>query len=208
MEKEKIIEVLKKLRKETKKRNFSQSVDLIINLKDFDIKKESVNLFLGLPHKVKKMSVCAFLNKKSEVVDSITGQEFEKYKDKKEIKKLVKKYDFFISSASLMPQVARSFGRYLGPVGKMPSPQLGIVKHEDEKEIKKILDGIEEIVRVKSKEASLKFCIGKENMKDEEIAENIITAYNSVLNVLPRKKENIKTVMIKFTMSGPKKLEV
>lgn len=44
-------------------------------------------------------------------------------------------------------------------------------------------------------------------MKDEEIADNIISAYNTILNSLPKKKENVKSVMIKLTMGKPIKLE-
>ncbi len=208
MNKEKILESLKNLRENKKKRNFDESLDLIINLKDFDIKKNSVNLFLELPHKVKDRKIAAFLNKKSNVVDTITKEDFDKYKDKKEIKKLVKNYDFFIASANLMPQVASTFGKFLGPAGKMPSPQIGIIREETEKEIKNAIEKFDKIVRIKSKEPSLKFCVGKESMKDEEIAENIIKAYNTILDNLPKKKENVKNVKIKFTMSKPIKVEV
>jgi len=207
MDKKKVLEALANLRKQTKQRKFAQSVDLIINLKNFDIKKHSVNLFLGLPHKTKDKKIAGFLEKKSGLIDSITKQEFDKYKDKKKIKKLVKSYDFFISAASLMPQVATVFGKYLGPAGKMPSPQLGILRAGSDKEIEEVKARLEKTVRVKSKEPSLKLSVGRESMKDEEISENILTAYNSILNVLPRKKENIKSVMIKFTMSKPQKVE-
>jgi len=207
MEKAKIIEIVKKLR-EGKKRNFNQSLDLIINLRSFDIKKDSVNLFLQLPHKVKDVKIAGFLNKKSDLVYAITKQEFDSYKDKKKIKNLVKAYDFFISAASLMPLVAGIFGKFLGPQGKMPSPQLGIVKDETEQEIKGVIEKFSKIVRIKSKEPSLKFCIGKEDMKDEEIADNIELAYNSILNVLPKKKENIKSVMIKLSMGKPQKIGI
>ncbi len=207
MKKEEILKALEELRK-GKERKFNQTVDLIINLKNFDIKKESINLFLSLPHKIKEVKICAFLNKKIEGIDSVTKAEFDKYKNKKLLKKLVKSYDFFISSADLMPQVAANFGKYLGPLGKMPSPQLGIIKEENEVEIKKIVKKFEKIIRIKSKEPSLKFSVGKENMKDEDTAENIITAYNAILNALPKKKENIRSVMVKLTMSKPFKLEI
>ncbi|MEK6820623.1 MAG: hypothetical protein AABX71_02835, partial [Nanoarchaeota archaeon] len=125
---------------------------------------------------------------------------------KKTIKKMIKSYDFFISSADLMPQVAAIFGRYLGPAGKMPSPQLGIIKQE--KEIKTIIKKFENIVRVKSKEPSLKFSIGRENMKNEEMEENVMTAYNSIEKALSRGKENVRSVMLKFSMTKPIKLEI
>jgi len=207
MNKENIISTLNELRKQEKKK-FNQSVDLIINLKSFDIKKESVNLFLELPYKIREVKICAFLNKKSNIVDSIIKQDFDNYKDKKKIKNLVKKYNFFISSAILMPSIASTFGRYLGPVGKMPSPQLGILRTENEQEVQETIKKVEKVVRIKSKEPSLKFCIGKEDMKDEEIADNVIYAYNIILNNLSKKKENIRNVMIKFSMTKPIKLNV
>lgn len=204
MNKEIILKALQELRKE-KKRKFAQTTELIINLKNFDVKKQSVNLFVELPHKIKEKKVCAFLTKKSEIVDTITKAEFGKY-EKKVLKKLIKKYDFFISAASLMPAVATSFGKVLGPAGKMPSPQLGILPVENDESIHEILERINKVVVVKSKEPSLKIAIGKENMKDEEISENAIIIYNKVLEALPRKKEQIRNVLIKFTMSKPTKI--
>jgi ribosomal protein L1 len=45
-------------------------------------------------------------------------------------------------------------------------------------------------------------------MKDEEIIENVLTLYNAILKVLPRTKENVKNLEIKFTMSKPQKLRI
>lgn len=204
--KDQIIKALQELKKQ-RKRKFNQSIDLIINLKNFDVRKESLNLFINLPHKVKEKRICAFLNKKTSLIDTITENDFKKYKDKKRIKKLTKKYDFFIASANLMQKIATNFGRYLGPVGKMPSPQLGIITNEDEKTLKQLIEKINSIVRIKTREASIKLCIGKEDMKEEEIAENASMIYNTVLNNLTRKKENIKSILIKLTMSKPIKIQ-
>lgn len=202
-----ILEALETLRKE-KKRKFSQSVDLIINLQDFDIKKNNINLFVAVPNKIKEIKIGAFLEKKSELVDTITKPEFSKYGEKKESKNLIKDYDFFIANGKLMADVATSFGRILGPAGKMPSPQLGVITDESEKSIKTVLDKLSKVVRVKSKEPSIKLTIGKESMKNEDIEENIKIVFNAVLNALPKKKENLKNIMIKFTMSKPIKIEI
>ena len=43
-------------------------------------------------------------------------------------------------------------------------------------------------------------------MKDEEIIENIMTIYNAIIKELPRDKENIKNVELKFTMTKPQKI--
>lgn len=206
MERKTILEAVKKLR-ENEKRKFEQTIDLIVNLKNFDVKRETVNVFLNLPHKIRKAKAAAFLTKKSSVIDTITKADFERFKDKKVIKKLVGSYDFFIAVAALMPAVASSFGRYLGTAGKMPSPQLGIIRTEDEAEIKSTIQKFESCARVKSKEPSLKFAVAKENMKDEEIVENILFAYNNLMNALPKKNENIKNVMVKLSMSKPIKIE-
>lgn len=206
MNKENILKILKELRSE-KQRKFAQTVDLIVNLRNFNIKKDSVSVVVNIPHKVRDKKVCAFLTQKSEFVDSITKPEFNKYKGR-ELKKLSKKYDYFIAIGNLMPAVATSFGRVLGPLGKMPSPQLGILRSEDEKSIKEILERINNSVKIKSKEPSIKIAVGKENLKDEEIAENVLAVYNAILDNLPRKKENLKSVMIKLTMTKPRKIEI
>ena len=205
MEKQDIIKALKELR-EQEKRNFEQGVDLIVNMKKIDIKKTPINTFVHIPHKIRDRKVCAFLNKKNANVSTIIKDEFERYKDKKNVKKLARQYEFFIASANLMPAVATTFGRVLGTLGKMPSPQLGVITSEDNETINSILNKIGNNVRIKAKEASIKVLVGREGMKDEEIAENAIAIYNSIFSILPNKNDNIKSVLIKFTMSKPKKI--
>ena len=203
--KEELKKSLNELRKE-RKRNFNQTIDLIINLKKYDFKKNPLNLFVNLPHKIKDKKICAFLEAKNENVETVTKEEFKRYSDKKELKELVKKFDFFIAQASLMPKVATFFGRFLGPIGKMPSPQLGILMDPNEKTISELKEKINSSVRIRTKEASIKLAIGKENMKDEEIIENIVSVYDIVLKSLPRENDNIKNIEIKFTMTKPQKI--
>ena len=199
--------VLTELRKD-KERKFDQSVDLIINLQKFDIKKNQLNLFISVPYKIKDKKICAFLETKNKDVDTIIPEQFKKYSDKKEVKKLVKKYDFFIAQSSVMPKVATVFGRVLGPAGKMPSPQIGIIMDVNEKEIAALKNRINNSVKIKIKEPSIKLAVGKQSMKDEEIIENIITIYNNVLKNMSKEKENIKNLEIKFTMTKPQKIQV
>jgi large subunit ribosomal protein L1 len=204
---EQLKQALVELRK-GKERKFDQSVDLIINLQKFDIKKEQVNLFISVPHKIKEKKICGFLEINSNVVDTVTRSEFKKYSTKKEIKKLANEYDFFIAQASLMPIVATTFGRALGPTGKMPSPQMGIMLNADDKTINELKVRINNSVKIKTKEASIKTTIGKQSMKDEEIIENAVTVYNAVLKALSKGKENIKNIEIKFTMTKPQKIKI
>lgn len=203
----KIQEALSELRK-AEKRNFEQSIDLVINLRGLDLRKDNVSTIAQFPFPIKAKKVCGFLAKKSELVHTITQPDFSKYKDKDALKKLVKEFDFFIASAALMPAVATTFGKVLGPSGKMPSPQIGILAKEDDSTIQQMLDKLSSSIKIRLKEPSFKLCIGKESMSNEQVIANIHTIYNALVQILPTKKENVKSVMIKLTMGKPLKVEI
>lgn len=200
---ENFLKAIEKLRDPEKKKKFDQTVDLIINLKGFDAKRDALNIFVELPYKIKDKKIAGFLEKDTKLVDVIKKEDFPRYKEKKDIKKLIKEYDFFIAHAKLMPAIATSFGRVLGPVGKMPSPQLGVLTSEDEKFIKALVEKINMNVRVRAKEPSLKVGIGKESMDDDKIMRNALAVYNKVVESLPKKSENVRNVKIKLTMGKP-----
>jgi len=201
-----IEKALQELRNE-KKRKFIQTVDLIINLQNFDARKESINIFIQIPNPTEK-KICGFLTKKTGLIDTITKADFNKFKETREIKRLAKKYDFFIAAAPLMGEIATKFGRVLGPMGKMPSPQGGIMPVDNDKAVKDMIEKMKKLLRIRSKENSLKIPIGKEDMSDKELKENSEAVLHAVKNILPQKKENIKNVMIKFTMTKPIKITV
>ncbi len=194
--------------KNSKERKFNQTVELIINLQKFDVKKTPLNIFVNVPHKVKEKRVGAFLESKNDKVDTIVPDQFKKFSSKNELKKLVKNYDFFIAQGSLMPKVAASFGRALGPAGKMPSPQLGIILNADEKTISELKEKINTSVRIRTKESSIKLAVGKQDMKTEDLIENMSTIFAEVLKHLPRERENIKNIEVKLTMSKPQKIAI
>lgn len=189
-----------------KERKFDQTVDLIVNLKKFNVKKDTINTFIILPHKIKDKKIAGFLEVKNKDVATITPDEFKKYSDKKAVKKLVENYDFFIGQASLMPKVATAFGRALGPAGKMPSPQLGIIANADEKTVSGLKDKINKSVKIRTKESSIKLAIGKQSMRDEDLIENMMAVYNALVKTLPRENDNIKNIEVKFTMTKPRKI--
>lgn len=205
--KHELLKALDELRK-IEERKFNQTVDLIINLQKFDVKKQNINLFLNVPYKIKDKKIAGFFESKNKDIETITPAEFRNYSDKKELKKLAKKFDFFIAQANLMPKVATVFGRALGPIGKMPSPQLGILMNVDERNVKTLKEKIANSVKVKVKETSVKLAIGKQSMKNEEILENILSVYNSLLKVLPKGRDNVKNIEIKFTMTKPQKIQI
>ena len=198
---------LEELRK-GKERKFNQTVDLIINLQKFNLKKSQINILVGIPFKFKDKKICAFLETKNKDVETITPEQFKKYSDKKALKKLVKEFDFFMAQASVMPKVATTFGKILGPAGKMPSPQLGLLFNVNEKDINELKKKINSNVKIKVREPSIKLAIGKQSMKNDEIISNVLAVYNSVLKSLSKGKENIKNIELKFTMTKPQKIYI
>ena len=193
------IKAIAELRKE-KKRKFDQSVDLIINLKSFDVRREALNTFVFVPHGIDK-KFAAFFAKRTSLLDTITEEDYVKYKELKDIKKLAKKYDMFLAAAPLMGKVATKFGRVFGPINKMPSPLAGIVPKEDDEMIEKMLDKMRKAVRVKNKEMSIKVRVGKESMSDADLADNVDAAIKELTKKLPKGVDNVKDVLVKFTMT-------
>jgi len=215
MDKEQIQSALLKTKDISEKRKFRQSYDLIINLQGLDPKKQEhqIDAFVTLPHsRGKKVKVCALVGPELEEQAKglcdlvIMSDNFEKYKDKKEQKKIANNFDFFIAQANIMPKVATAFGRVFGPRGKMPNPKSGCVVPPNAN-LRPLYEKLQKTIRLSSKSAPLIQCgIGKEDMSDKDVAENALTVYQSLLNVLPNDKHNVKGTYIKLTMGKPVKV--
>ena len=135
IDKKSILRAVEETKKNSKKRKFSQTVDLIINLKDIDLKKPEnrINELMEFPHSPKpKVKVTVFasgdLGFRAEKAgaDKILGRpDIERLaNDKKGAKKLTDDTDFFLAETSLMATVGKILGQILGPRGKMPTPIL------------------------------------------------------------------------------------
>ncbi len=213
MDKNTILEAIKKV-KESSKKNFVQKVDLIINLKGLNLKKpeENVDLFISLPHSPgKKIKICALVGKEmseqASVFDKvIKKEEFMDYQDKKLIKNLAKEYNLFVAQGNLMTDVAKVFGKTLGPRNKMPNPKYNgvVVPGTNLVELKSKL---EKMVRAKTKsEPIIKTFIGNQNMSDNELFENMMAIYNAIIRTLPQEEANINEIILKLTMGPPIKV--
>ena len=212
MNKQQVEKAIKELKKGTK-RKFSQSYDLIINLKAINPKSDNVDFFVTLPHpKPKKPKVAMFAG--SELKDQaekfcdivITESDFPKYSDPKAIKKLSQEYDYFIAQANLMPKVAQNFGKVLGTKGKMPNPKLGCVVPPNAN-LEPLVKKLQSTVRLSSNRATnLQCMIGKEDQNDDHITENALAVFTSAVKQLPQENQNIKNVQLKLTMGKPVKI--
>jgi len=210
MDQKTVLEALKKV-KSDKKRNFKQSVDLIISLKDLDLKKpdQHVDFFANLTHaNGKKYTIAALVGPEmkddaaSSVDTVITTDDFNKYSDAKKAKKLADEHDFFIAQANIMPQVAKAFGKILGTRGKMPNPKAGCVV-PPKTSLKPLYDRLQKTLRIKAKELLAVQCrVAREDMTEQEIADNVMTIYKQLVNNLPNHENNINKVMLKLTMGA------
>ena len=200
-------EALKELRK-GKKRNFDQTLDLIVNLRDLDLRRESLNTSAVLPFAPKKKKIAAFLENGSEKVDFVITKADIERMTADDIKKMISEYDFFLANAKLMPLIAMRFGKILGSAGKMPDPKLGcVLMQESEDAVASIVNKLSGTVKIKAKELSLKIAIGKESMPDEQLSQNADAVVSAVAAALPSNWQNIRSIMLKFTMTKPLKVK-
>ncbi|MBN2458087.1 50S ribosomal protein L1 [Candidatus Woesearchaeota archaeon] len=211
IDKKTILETISKL-KEDKKRNFTQSYDLIIKLAGLDLKKpdQHQDFFLTLHYsKGKNARVCALvgpelLDEAKKVFDKVILQDdFVQYSDKKKLKDLANSHDYFIAQANIMPKIAATFGKVLGTRGKMPNPKAGCVV-PPKAALKPLYDKLQKTIRITVKNALMTQCVvGTENMDEEQVADNILTIYNQTVQHLPNHENNISKLLLKKTMGKP-----
>jgi large subunit ribosomal protein L1 len=212
MDKEQVQKAISELKK-TSTRKFTQSYDLVINLKNLVIKSNPISLFVTLHYpKGKGIKVACFCDqqlaaeaeKNCDLV--IKDTDFPNYTDKKVLKKLAVEYDYFIAQANLMPKVAQTFGKVLGIRGKMPNPKLGCVVPPSAT-LEPLVKKLNATVSLSANKATnLQCLVGKQDQPDEQIIDNIMTVYQAVLKSVPNEHQNIKNVTLKLTMSKPVKL--
>lgn len=203
-----VIEAVKKAKEQSKPRNFTQSVDMIINIRDLDVKKpenrfnEEVTLPNGRGKDVKigviadgELIVQAKEAGVSLVIDKVELEELGK--DRKAAKKAANSVDFFIAQADMMPLVGRFLGPVLGPRNKMPRPVPASIKLEP------LLERLQSTIKVGIKQQpSIQVIVGSQDMTDDELAENIETVLTILDRNLDKGRSQIKSMFIKTTM-GP-----
>jgi len=204
-----LTEVIKKVKAETKQRKFTQAVELIINFKDIDVKKGfALNEIVQLPKTSSPATVCVMATgdmsqkAKQANADAVIGTaELEKFAtNKRESRKFINKFDFFLADTKVMPLVGKTLGQFLGPRGKMPTPV------PFDAPIGSFLERFRSSIKVRTRASLSIACkIGNESMEDTDLAINAHAVISAIEKKLPNGEKNIKKIMIKTTMGKPVK---
>jgi len=212
LSKDEVARALTQLRQNLTKRKFSQSIDLVVRLREVDLKKPEnrINETIALPNPPEKpLTVCVIASgdlgtrARSAGADGVVGrEELESLaRDKKAARKLAVGYDFFIAEAPLMPLVGRALGSFLGPRGKMPAPV------PPNAPIDQIIANHRKMVRVRMREQPVLQCrVGTEAMPDDKLVENIQAVFSRIEQKLERGLKNVGEVLLKGTMTKPVKI--
>ena len=207
-----LVEVIKQAKESDKTRKFQQSIELILVFKDIDVKKGfAISETIQLPKKMSKSaSVCIIaagdlgIKAKNAKADRVMNEAelIELGKNKRESRKVINKYDFFLADTKLMPTVGKVLGQLLGPRGKMPTPI------PFNAPVEALLERFRTSVGVKVKGSlSLSCKIGEESMEDADLAANANTIAAAIEKKLPNGDKNIRKIMIKTTMGKAIRLE-
>lgn len=210
--------VLKKEGHKDKVRKFDETIDLILNIKDVNLNdpKARIDKELILPNTVittDKPNICVIasdeilLEAKKSGLDTLDREGLARInnEEKKYKKKFVKKYDFFVVEDKEMRNVARYLARFLGPIGKMPKPfpsGYGIISSVNE--LNTAIERYKKIIRVQMKKKPvIQVKVGKKSMDSNDLLENMKAVVDYIIDLMPHKYNNIKSMFLKTTMGRP-----
>ena len=208
VEKSKVKEAVEKAVENSKKRNFVETVEIAVNLKNLDMKKPEnrIDALITLPHgmgKDRKVGVFAkgdtALKAKEAGADLVLSQEDidELAKDKKKLRKIANEIDFFIAEAPLMPEIGKKLGPILGPRGKIPQP---IPPLSDPTPV---IQRLKRSVKIRTRDKlTFHAPVGTKELEPEKISDNILEILKVVENKYENAVNNVKSVYVKTTM-GP-----
>jgi len=202
MEIENLEKKVEELLKERGKRKFKQTVELIVVLKDVDIKELKNKIQeIYVPNSIQSKVIIFSEIKKIEGIEHYTPKDIEEIsKSKRVSRKFARSFDFALSDQKLIPLIGKLLGKFLAVKGKMPKPIL------DEKNLSETVERLKRSVRVNLKQNQIQLKIGKEDMEKEKLVENIRAVLNQIVENLPEGEKNIKKIYLKLTMSKPIKI--
>jgi len=193
-----------------KERKFLESIDLQVNLKNYDTSKDK--RFAGtlrLPHVTRpNFKVCIICDlqheeqAKKQNLQTMNLEDLKKLnKNKKLVKKMCSEYDAFLASESIIKTIPRVVGPGMNRANKFPSAvALGDNLTDKAAELKATIK-----FQLK-KVLCLGCCIGHVNMKEEELRQNSVLAINYFVSLLKKSWQSLKSAYIKSTMGKPYRL--
>ena len=188
-------------------RNFRETVDLAINLRDLDLDDPSNRVDTGvvLPEGTgQETSIVVFaegetaLRAEDAADDVLDGDDLEELgDDDDEAKDLADETDFFIAEQDMMQDIGRYLGTVLGPRGKMPEPL------DPDDDVVEVVNRMKNTVQLRSRDRrTFHTRVGAEDMDAENIADNIDVILRRLHAELEKGPLNIDSVFVKTTM-GP-----
>jgi large subunit ribosomal protein L1 len=200
-----VIDAVKKACGSSDKPEFSETLELSINLKDIDLSVQAnrVDTEIILPKgRGKPVKVAIFASK--EMAERVTGAAdlvitqdklTELIASKRKMKKLADEMSFFLADMSMMPTIGRSLGGILGPRGKMPKPLPPTADPVP------IIKNLKQSVKVRTRDKmTFHVPVGTIGMPPEAIAENIEEVITRLTSKLARGENNIRSMYLKTTM--------
>lgn len=202
-----IEEAVSRAIEEAPDRNFLESVDLAINLRDLDLDdpnnrvEESVVLPEGTGRETRIVVFAEgeTASRAERVADEVLdGDALEELGgDQSAAKDLASETDFFVAEESLMQDIGRHLGRVLGPRGKMPTP----LSTDDD--VVEVVQRMKDTVQLRSRDRrTFHTRVGARDMNPDEIASNVDVVLRRLHASLEKGPRNIDSVYVKTTM-GP-----
>jgi len=188
-------------------RNFRETVDLAINLRDIDLNEPSnrIDEDVVLPAGTgQETSIVVFAEgetalRAEEVADEVLGGDdlADLADDQDRAKDLADDTDFFLAEQAMMQDIASQLGIVLGPRNKMPDPV------EPDDDVVEMVERLKNSVTVESGDRkTFHTRVGAEDMSVEEIADNIDVILRRLNANLEKGPLNVDSVYVKTTM-GP-----
>jgi len=191
---------------EDDERNFTQSIDLIVNFKGMDLSdpENRFNEDFKLPYKADdevKIGIIGdtLINNTDEADREVTQDELEEmFENPSDAKDLAEEMTFLIAEAPLMPKIGQHLGQVFGPRNMMPDP---LPPGSDSTEQ---IQELRNTVTLRLKEAPLlQLKVGKEDYDLENVSRNAESVYEFIEERLPQGNNNVKSVLVKTTMGSP-----
>ncbi|KAJ5091604.1 hypothetical protein NUU61_006474 [Penicillium alfredii] len=193
-----------------KKRNFLETVELQIGLKNYDPQRDKrFSGTIRLPSVPRPgMALCVLGDQhdldraKHHGIDAMSADDLKKLnKNKKLIKKLARKYDAFLASDGLIKQIPRLLGPGLSKAGKFPTP----ISHSEDMQVK--TTEVKSTIKFQLKKVlCLGVAVGNVAMTQEELVANLMLAINYLVSLLKKGWQNVGSLVIKASMSPPRRL--